>query len=306
MFHHFHGGQHPEDQQGSVSSKMLEELVTRIGVHNIVCPAEHLEIVSKGLTSDGLFSLSFDDALKSQIDIALPVLENFGLKAFWFINSAPLQGTPINLEIYRKFRLNQFTSLQEFYTNFIRRVQETKRVSLNEFEIQKYTRRKRKEFPFYTVEDIQFRYCRDVLLSVEEYESIMNQMMAEAKVSHQDLLGSVWMTEVDLENLLKSNHEIGLHSFSHPTNISRMSKENQLAEYSRNLSHLSNFQHKIKVAAHPCNSYSGTTLRVLFDLGISFAFKASPQKSNRLSRRFKLLELPREDCALHLNQSLMT
>ena len=47
------------------------------------------------LDSDDI-CLSFDDALLCQYDVALPVLNQKGLSAFFFVYSSALSGEPIN------------------------------------------------------------------------------------------------------------------------------------------------------------------------------------------------------------------
>ena len=62
--------------------------------------------------------LTFDDAIKSQIDVALPVLEDLKIKSFFFVYSSIFEGQPDNLEIYRYFRTNYFESINQFYNKF--------------------------------------------------------------------------------------------------------------------------------------------------------------------------------------------
>ena len=53
--------------------------------------------------------LTFDDAIKCQIDIALPVLEDLKIKSFFFVYTSIFEEKPDNLEIFRYFRMNYFT-----------------------------------------------------------------------------------------------------------------------------------------------------------------------------------------------------
>ena len=52
---------------------------------------------------------------------------------------------------------------------------------------------------------------------------------------------------------LKNGHTIGLHSYSHPTMMHRMSEKEQFEEYSKNLKHLENSLGKgtIEAMSHP-------------------------------------------------------
>ena len=62
--------------------------------------------------------LSFDDGLKSQYDVAMPVLREFGIDAIFFIYSSIFTDNPNLLEIYRYFRITEFTSIDNFYKDF--------------------------------------------------------------------------------------------------------------------------------------------------------------------------------------------
>ena len=62
--------------------------------------------------------LTFDDTIKCQIDIALPVLEEFKIKSFFFVYTSVFEGRPDNLEVFRYFRMNFFDNVDEFYNNF--------------------------------------------------------------------------------------------------------------------------------------------------------------------------------------------
>ena len=46
------------------------------------------------------------------------------------------------------------------------------------------------------------------------------------------------MQDSDLTGLVAAGHVIGLHSYSHPTDLDRMASEAQRAEYKANIDHL--------------------------------------------------------------------
>ena len=62
--------------------------------------------------------LTFDDAIKCQIDVALSVLEDLKIKSFFFVYTSMFEGKPDNLEIFRYIRMNLFNSVDEFYMDF--------------------------------------------------------------------------------------------------------------------------------------------------------------------------------------------
>ena len=67
-----------------------------------------MPVIFKPLFCPGLepsdICLSFDDALRCQYDLALPVLKEYKIKAFFFIYSALLCGIDNYLEIFRDFK----------------------------------------------------------------------------------------------------------------------------------------------------------------------------------------------------------
>lgn len=75
MFHHFHQGRF-ETGQGSINSKEFKKIVDYLlDKHEILEPTSFSRnIYSKNQTQNTI-CLTFDDGLKSQFDIALPILK---------------------------------------------------------------------------------------------------------------------------------------------------------------------------------------------------------------------------------------
>ena len=104
----------------------------------------------------------------------------------------------------------------------------------------------------------------------------------------------LWVSEKDLVSIESKGHIIGLHSYSHPTKISNLSKTEQHLEYQRNYEHLSELLGQpIDVMSHPCGDYNDTTLEILKEMNISIGFRSSMSVKEIRSP----LEIPREDHA---------
>ena len=89
-----------------------------IKIQNIVNPIS-LKIAKKILKTNKV-CITFDDCLKSQIDIALPVLKNIKLKLFLFIQTQIFE---INFhEIFRYFRQKYYKNFSKFYKDFYKEV----------------------------------------------------------------------------------------------------------------------------------------------------------------------------------------
>lgn len=291
MFHHFHGGTHPE-VQGSISAEDLRGLIDFVGRSRIISAREFLEKASASTLQPDDVCLTFDDNLKCQYDIALPVLKDMGLTAFWFVYTSPLVGIPERIEIYRHFRCTEFDSVESFYESFFEYA----------FRSPIGTRLKRAlagfhpeshltDFPFYTAEDRRFRYVRDCVLGHEEYCSLMDDLIGET-LNNEAFLDRLWMNSDDILDLHSSGHVIGLHSHSHPTTLGDLNAELQEKEYRDNAQVIAHITGEAPtVVSHPCNSYDANTLEVLRRMGVTLGFRANLKEIPNRTR----LEFPRED-----------
>ncbi len=299
MFHHFHGGKHPKTQ-GSVSEEDLKKILDYIGADRFLSPEAWLDKLAKKNLNPEDLCLTFDDGLLSQLDVALPVLESFGLKAFWFVYSGVFEGRLENMEIYRAFRMRYFDSLDDFYRLFFNRASESGLLKSADPALEERAIKDlRNSFPFYSVNDARFRFLRDKALGRQNYEKLMDAILEEYKLDKADLAKDLWMTNQNLKYLSDSGHSLGLHSYSHPTALADLSFQEQLDEYQKNYSHLERVCGQKPLAmSHPCNSYNVDTLEALRQLGIRCGFRSNmfPNQAGE-SLNNSDLEIAREDHA---------
>ena len=276
MLHHFHDSRHYQGQ-GSISQENFESILHFIGLNKIISPDEWVKRLDAGRLTDKDICLTFDDGLLSQFDVALPVLEKYNLRAFWFIYSNVFEGQLSKLEIYRVFRSKFFQDVDSFYIVFFDKTFQSKfktraRAVTKEEDINKYN----EIYPFYSVNDIRFRFIRDRALTPHEYEIIMDTIIKEHGLTPEDLSKNLWMSNDDLVYLNSQGHMIGLHSYSHPTVLADLSFEGQTKEYRRNYDHIRHVCGKPPIVmAHPVNSYNDDTLKVLSQLGIHCGFRSN-------------------------------
>jgi peptidoglycan/xylan/chitin deacetylase (PgdA/CDA1 family) len=293
MFHHFHGDGHPQ-VQGSISGGVLADLIDYLGRGNILAPEEWMRRAREGALSDNDICLTFDDALRCQYDVALPVLRDFGLTAFWFVYSSVFEGNIEPLEAYRYFRTTEFPNIDDFYRQFLAaaksRFGNEYDSWLDGFNPDAYLA----EFPFYTRNDRVFRYLRDEKLGPDRYNALMTAMMNAHSFDVAAIASQLWMTNEHLCDLHRQGHVIGLHSYSHPTCLAGLSPDSQKQEYRKNFNHLQRVLGQAPTSmAHPCNSYGPETLSILRELGIGLGFRANMQILSEASP----FEFPREDHA---------
>ena len=294
MFHHFCEDSQP-NSLGAITPDQLENIIASYKKRAIdILPAEEwYQRALMGSLNKGQVCLTFDDALRSQINLALPVLEKHGLTAFWFVYSSVFEGEKSTFEIYRYFYDNYFATFDEFFYVFIRYLQSSQAIKdflheRNRFLESDYL----SEYPFYSDVEKEYRYFRDRVLSKEQFNQLMENILADYEVSYAEISKNLWMTNDHLLDLVGNSHIVGLHSYSHPTSMSSLNVSDQMNEYQRNAVHLhSVIGRPVRTVAHPVNSYGKQTLRILESMGIMIGFR-----SNMHKKSFGPLEQPRADC----------
>jgi peptidoglycan/xylan/chitin deacetylase (PgdA/CDA1 family) len=303
MFHHFHDHQIHKKSQGSIDKDDLYKMINFIGRENILDADIFFQKFKENKLKDNEVCFTFDDAIKSQIDVALPILEELKIKSFFFVYTSLFDGKPDNLEIFRYFRMNYFKNVDEFYDYFYR-VLNKDLVPFFEKNNEKMQKIKIK-FPVYSLEDIKFRLVRDIFLTKKQYEDIMFLMFKEKCFNHKNFYELLFFQKDDLRKLDNLGHLIGLHSHNHPTLLENLSNNEQKKEYENSLSLISEILHKprknIKYMSHPCGSYNDYTLEILRELGIELGFKQIMSiESDKGMKKINnsCLEIAREDHAI--------
>lgn len=294
MFHHFHGPGYSKSQ-GSISADQLERIIEHYGVLHPDCGLISADDWCRYALSGCLLDevcLSFDDGLRCQYDIALPVLEKHGLTAFWFVYTNGVMNRQGPEEVYRKFRNECFSSLDEFYNQFFGQVISMIGRDKIDSVFDSYDSVNWDDFPFYTDRDRRFRFLRDTVLGPNKYAFAMDRMMNNQGRKVDSFDDDIWLSQSDLRTLNDSGHIIGLHSHTHPMGIGSMTGQEQAGEYGANYAALLMAGIKPTTMAHPCNSYSEDTASILEQLGIEIGFRA-----NMAEGFTGPYEYPREDCA---------
>jgi peptidoglycan/xylan/chitin deacetylase (PgdA/CDA1 family) len=293
VFHHFHNDDHPR-RQGSISAQDLYSIVDFLGRENILSAEEYQDRASKGSLTENNHCLSFDDILRSQFDVARPVLDDLGISAFWFVYSSPLIGVNERLEVYSYVRNVCFDHVDQFYDEFFRRIAESQwadevNAARRDFEPRSYM----PEYRMHSDYDRLFRWVRDEVLGSERYSNLMEEIVREKVPEDAALRDLLWMDERCLKEMSNEGHIIGLHSHSHPTKMASLDAQAQFGEYGRNKEIVEGVVgQKVRAMSHPCNSYNADTLGVLTRLGLTCGFRSNCDLATDHP-----LELAREDHA---------
>ena len=302
MFHHFHDDGIHIKGQGSIDKDDFYKMINFIGRNNILDADIFFEKFKNNKLKEKEVCLTFDDAIKCQIDVALPVLEELKIKSFFFVYTSMFEGKPDNLEIFRYFRMNYFNNVDEFYNSFYQVLDKDLKTFFEDNNDKiKATKIK---FPHYSIEDIKFRLVRDIFLTKSQYEETMLLMFKEKQFNYKDFFKKLFFQKDDLKTLDSLGHLVGLHSHNHPTLLEKLNYDEQKDEYEKCLSSISNIldkpKNEIKYMSHPCGSYNKDTFEILKELGIELGFKQimtiEPEKSmKKVNNSF--LEIAREDHA---------
>ena len=280
--------------QGSLSPDELARMIKAVGYQRILPAESYLDRALENRLETEDLCLTFDDGLRCQYDLALPVLTDLKLTAFWFVYTSPLEDKVERLELYRHFRTTAFPNVESFYDAFDTHLSashdaDSVERALREFDTRTYL----PEFMFYTTEDRRFRYLRDRVLGQTRYFEIIDEMIATSGFCTDNLLQELWIGSGEISSLVRQGHVVGLHSHTHPTDLTSYPVERQREEYRRNYELLYRLVGRtIQSMSHPCNSYDSQTLSLLRDMGIKLGFRSNMQGVDG-----GLLEHPREDAA---------
>ena len=300
MFHNFHDNKIHPYSQGSLDKFDLKKLINFVGVENIVNPNEFIQLIKNKDFNLKKVCLTFDDGILSQLDIALPILNKYNLKAFFFPHTAIFINKTDNLELFRYFRNSSYKKIDNFYNDFFSSTGK----NLDQFflKYKKVIKIKKKKHSCYSINDIKFRLVRDFMLSKNEYNKIMFSLFKKKMFNYKKVSKNLFIKKSQLKKIYNSGHVIGLHSHTHPTRIEKKNFNEQLLEYNKNISLLSKIlnieKNDIKSAAHPSGSYNSNTKKIFKLKKIQLAFKEIMTKDDKTHKiNNSIFEVAREEAS---------
>jgi peptidoglycan/xylan/chitin deacetylase (PgdA/CDA1 family) len=298
MFHRFHlSGKSPMGQ-GSITENEFEKILHHVGITRIQTPFKWLSKVENGCLESQDLCITFDDGLQSQLNVALPILNRYKLKAFWFVFSSVFEGDVNKNEVYNCFATSEFVSFDSFVDSFLSRLS-LPSMLFSEDRYFEYSSNIKAKHCFYTENDLKFRFIRNHFLSEDQFDKEVNEMIIEKGKTVWEIADRIWMKNEDLLQLHSEGHTIGLHSYSHPFVLSELTEDEQRNEYSKNLYHIGSvIKAPITSMSHPLNSYGPETLNILNSHNITCGFRSDMNpKVLQEKSRLPNLQLPREDSA---------
>ena len=264
LAHYFHDGHRYPAMQGSLSLEAWEAGLERYGAR-LIPASEWIDRAVAGQTKDEC-CVTFDDGLREAYVIAKPSLDRRGLTAAWNIYTGPLVGVPNNLERWRWLRNVGFGSVHQFYDAWWAFLQAIPKVPDQYLADRSYL----------TWEDRSFRYWRNCRVDPVHYESVMSAL--EEQTGHVWSATNHWLSFFDIQALDAAGHVIGFHTHSHPTNMARLSLEQQALEYATSKGILEFcLEHPVTTMAHPCDSWTPDGMAWLRANGLRLAWGGTMQ-----------------------------
>ena len=292
MFHRIHGeGSH----HASISQDLLEIIINKIDKNRIISPQSWIEKCENNNLRDTDICFTFDDGLKCQYKFALPVLDKYNIKAFFFFHTKNFRNQYDYNELFLNLIYKNYSSFDNFYDRFERSLNiDNKLYDTNEY-IKFYDDLSRK-FDGYSENEIKYRYLRNIYFSENDFNNKMMNFLSLNNSDHS-YIDKIWMNQQDIQSLHKNGHSIGLHSHNHHLNFNDLSFYTQKDEYKVNKDILESIiDDKIKTASHPLGKYNDDTLIILQSLGIICSFRSNnfiPKNKDKINPT--IYEIARND-----------
>ena len=276
MFHHFHKNENKKYVKNSMNAKDFERLIKRIGLKNILSAEDWYKNLKSNKLKKNHFCFTFDDGLKSQYDVAFPILRKYNIKCFWFIFTSIFSNDYDQNEINKYFYYKYFKDFDEFFYHFKNEINFLKRKKLVFSKLKsKKAINYFKKFKIYSQKERIYRYLRDNVFTNKELIFLHKRLFKKFNFDKKKIASKLWISKKNLRTLVNDNQIIGLHSHNHSSNISSKNFLNQYRDYKKNLDILKKYSNKkIFSSSHPFNSYDKKSLKVLKDLGISLSFRS--------------------------------
>tara|TARA_B100000767_G_C19771933_1_gene540511 strand:+ start:958 stop:1917 length:960 start_codon:yes stop_codon:yes gene_type:complete len=303
MFHRFHK-KNNKLGQGSLSANQLKKIINFIGKKNINSPIEWAHKLENRLLKKNDLCLTFDDGLKSQIKTALPVLNKYKIKAFFFIPTFFLEKKIDYKELISFCAFSKFKNFDHFIDKFLSYYNFDDNFFIKKKDYLKFANKNKIIFNFYSKNDLRYRYIRDTHLPEKNFIKKIKKFFKSENISIKKVFNSIWLNKNDIKKLAQQGHTLGLHSHHHPANLKKLDYKSKIKEYKKNFLFLKQYTNqKIISMSHPLNSYDKQTLRILKKLNIKVGFRSNIHVDSDIKKINQTnLELAREDSTNILKQ----
>lgn len=255
-------------------------------IGDFITPAQLVDDGESILNSNDTFYLvSFDDGLKEQIEIALPILEDLNLQAIFFANSINRNELKVST-VHKIHLLRSIISSNEVF----KKMDLSTKIALSESD-------KKQAIITYRFDDKEsaiLKYVLNFKLNFKDQELLIGSLFKEY-FDENEVLEDLYMTKKDLEFLAQKGC-LGSHTHSHYP-IGLLSNENinfELQYSKKYLEELSSTN--INLVSYPYGTpetATETVAEIAGEVGFKFGFTTTKGTNSNKSNR---LLLSRFDC----------
>ena len=292
MFHNFHDNVNFLYTPGSLSTSTFENLIKSLKLkkYSILKPAEFFSKLLKKKLNKKEILLTFDDGLKCQIKLVLPILKRYKLEGIFFIPTYKFFKSNSFLEAKRYFMYTYFKNIENFYEiyfklYFINLNNRKKFFKKNFNSISNF----KKKYPFYNTNDVAFRFIR--ANNIKKHNLILKKIMKKFNYSEDKKSKKLLMNSQDYKKLIISKQCLGLHSDEHFSSKKNLTHKKELQNYLLNFKILSKYDKNILSASYPTNIYTKNSQKILKNVGIKYSFISNDKNKSKFTK----YKIPRTD-----------
>lgn len=248
-------------------------------------------IENKSSLPEQAIVITFDDGLKEQIDLALPILDQMGIPAIFFVNTQSVV-EPVVQNVHKIHLVRSQLSPQKV-TEALHEMYEALFVKYDQDEI----RLKAIDHYKYDQEDAAIlKYKMNFILSSDQVEQVINKLFLVHFGSEESVHQNLYMTKPQLISLANRGY-LGSHGHTHvPTGL--MQDEKKIQEVVLSQSILTNLTASpIKAFSFPYGSMESAANMepLLTQAGYKFAFTMERAVNHHLKSPFAFSRIDNND-----------
>jgi peptidoglycan/xylan/chitin deacetylase (PgdA/CDA1 family) len=201
--------------------------------------------------------LTFDDGLREQHTLAVPVLDDLGVPAIFFVPGQPyLEGKPLNVHRIHFLRSQiEPSAFQQMLFSGCEKLGISKGITGGEIECEG-------KYFWDDAETRKAKYLLNILLTDIEKEGLLNLLEKQAGIEGEDYFATLYMSPRQIKEL-GQRFSVGTHGYSH-TPLARKSRLEIEADIKRGVVALSPICGSPASISYP-HGYEGAISQEVFD-----------------------------------------